>query len=179
MAKGEEIKLRENQFWMIGDLHTHQKFYPGTLLQKSFGESLPKGFSDLSIRLKDNVLTVNEDWVVRKPEYELVNLRVTELGDLDKIKPLDKSDLKLYKIKVAQDVVLPANVKEKYKNIHAIQYDGKERAIEDKKGTVIDISGITDPLKGLRRFMKKEGLSPKEIKKGYAYIQDKLKRMEG
>lgn len=178
MSKGEEIKLRDNQYWIIGDLHTRQKWYPGTLLQKSFGESLPKGFSHYSIKIKDGKLRVKEDWIVRKPEYELVNLRVDEIGDLDKIEPYDKKNLKLYTLKVSQDVVLPVNYKQKYPNIHNVKYDGKEQAVADKNGEIIDITGISNPLKGIRRFMKKEGLSEKEIKQGYKYIKEKLKRVE-
>jgi calcineurin-like phosphoesterase family protein len=177
MSKGESIRLRDNQFWMIGDLHTRQKYYPGTLVQKSFGESLPKGFSHLSVQLKDDKLVVSEDWIVRKPEYELVNLRIDNIGDLDKIEAFDKTNIKLYTLKISQDVVLPANVRQKYPNIHNIKFDGIEKVL-DKTGETIDLNGIADPLKGIRRFMKREGLSPEEVKLGYQYINEKLKRME-
>jgi calcineurin-like phosphoesterase family protein len=177
MSKGESIKLRDNQFWMIGDLHTRQKYYPGTLIQKSFGEDTVKGFSHLSVQLKEGKFLVNEDWIVRKTEYELINLRIDNVGDLDKIEAFDKNNLKLYTLKVSQDVVLPPNVRQKYPNVHNIKFNGIEKVV-DKSGVAIDISGIADPLKGIRRFMKKEGLSPEEIKLGYKYVTEKLKRME-
>lgn len=178
LTKGEEFTLRSDQYWLIGDLHTNQQtkyvHYVGTMAQKNFGESLPKGFSHFNFKVKGAKLRVRDDFIVTKPPFELVNLRIDSIEDVKNIEPYDPNDIKLYKLKMMGDVVLPTTFRQDYPQVYEIDW-GKRKRVVEKDGKKISISGIDKPLRGLRSYLIKEGLTKEEAEQGYIYAKQKLK----
>lgn len=181
LTKGEEFKLRSDQYWLIGDLHTNQRtkyvHYVGTMFQKNFGESLPKGFSHFTFKMKNGVLKIKDDFIVTKPPFELINLKIDSIDDLEKIEPYNEKDLKLYKLKMMAEVALPTTFRTDNPQVYEIDY-GKRKRIIEKNGKKISISGIDKPLRGLRSFLIKEGLTKEEAEQGYQYAKQQLKELK-
>jgi hypothetical protein len=97
-----------------GHLHTRQKvrnhYYPGTLYQTSFGESLPKGY----MRFKTDGRKFKHQWVDVDPEFKLINLHINKREDL---KQLTESETTLYKLFVHSDVTIPDDLLTRFPNV--------------------------------------------------------------
>jgi len=183
IAKGDFIKVLENHHWFIGDLHTKQQYskrvsYPGMMYSASFGEMGIKGFTHVTATEKNGTLSINEEYVITKPPFELINLQIATVEDLDKIEPYDKKDLKLYKLKITGDIVTPPLLRVDNPHIYDVEYkNGK--TIVTKEGVKISTKGVTNPLRGLRTFLIREGATKEEAECGYQYAKAALKTLEG
>lgn len=108
--------------WLIGHLHTKQKlgkntWYPGTIYQTSFGESLPKGFAHVRLHQEGRKIRHEIVWVPVKPAFELINLIIETKADLLKV----TNDVnKLYKLFVQTDILIPEDFTVKHTNIFDI-----------------------------------------------------------
>lgn len=181
LKEGYRIKRNPKQFWVIGDLHTYQIYsqrvlYQGMMYQGSFGEMGPKGFGHLTISIKDEALEVDHEFIITKPPFELVKLKIDNIDDFDKIAPYNKDDLVLYKLALGPDVVVPASLRQKYPNILDIDY-GKSR-VKKIDGKTISFKGVKNPLEGLRDYLAKEGLNAAEINAALKYSKQKLKELK-
>jgi hypothetical protein len=170
--KGVEVTHKRG-FWYIGDIHAAQKIegwgrYVGTPCQRTFGESLPKGFCDCTARIEDGKLKIRDRFVVNKPPYELVNLAVDCADDLDKMKPYDPDDLTLYKLKIQGGFQLPPLFRQQNPHVYDIDYG---RATKKPIMTVTGQSAASvvdsdDPLADLESFLKNKGLNEAQVKRG-------------
>lgn len=179
--EGVRIKRNENQFWIIGDLHTYQVYssrvvYQGMMYQGSFGEMGPKGFGDFTVFVDDAGIRVEQEFIINKPPFELVKLKIDEASDFDKIQAYDKNNLVLYKLALGPDVVVPANLRQTYPNILDIDY-GKN-AVKKIDGKTISFKGVKNPLEGLKEYLMKDGLSEKEALEGVKYSKQALKEIQ-
>lgn len=77
----------KDMIFIQGHLHTPQKvrnhYYPGTLYQTTFGESLPKGFAEFKYEAETS--TFKYRFVETDPPFKLINLRVYKRSDLKKL----------------------------------------------------------------------------------------------
>ena len=151
--------------YIQGHLHTKQKvrnhFYPGTLYQMSFGESLPKffgmfhsGASGVSVKTH----SVN-------PPFKLINLRVSKPSEL---KGLDTSPTTLYKLFLHESVKVPDSFLADHQNIvNALEYkDETELAALEELSLNLTESAIDLSIdQVLPDYLKAQGISKSTIRR--------------
>ena len=151
--------------YIQGHLHTKQRvrnhFYPGTLYQMSFGESLPKYFG--MFHAHESGVSVKTHLV--NPPFKLINLQVTSLKDL---KNLDTSPTVLYKLFVHESVKVPDSLLADHQNIvNALEYGDEKELVALQEATLnltesaIDLS--IDQV--LPEYLKAQGISTSTIRK--------------
>ena len=169
--------------WYIGDIHRHQVIgdwarYVGTPCQRTFGESLPKGFYDVIALIDDGGrLVVRDKFIIQKPPYELVNLAVDCNADLEKLKAFDANDLTLYKLKVSGGFKLPDDFRRNNPHIVDVDYNrakayavpvaSPETSVPEKH----EGFSVLDPLAGLELLLAERGLTPEQQARGLKRAQ--------
>lgn len=182
VLEGRKIRRNPNHYWTIGDLHTKQKYsdrvhYPGNLYQKTFGESLPKGFSHLIVKETGGELLVDDRWIPVEPPFSLVQLAIDSLEDLDKVEDLNRNKPTFYRLKVTSpEVVLPSKFRENHPHVLSVEYP-RNRVKVEVEGKIVNIKGTQPPLKGLRARLETFGLSKRQINMAIRYSKRKLKEL--
>jgi DNA repair exonuclease SbcCD nuclease subunit len=175
-----------NNLNFIGHIHKQQKvgentWFCGGLYQTTFGERNPKGWYHANVKFK------NGKWVRKKIKFiknncsfELVNLNIEVKDDFDKI---TKDESTLYKLHISEGIVVPPSLTTKYPNVITIvgSKNGEELSVYTKElpqemyeGSNVLDSLINDPLWGLFEFLKQEGLSKKERRRGVEIVKELL-----
>lgn len=151
--------------YIQGHLHTKQKvrnhFYPGTLYQKSFGESLPKYFG--VFHASEAGVTVKTQMV--EPPFKLINLQVQSAKDL---RNLDTSPTTLYKLFVHDSVKVPDSLLADHQNIvNALEYsDDKEfEALQEATLNLTESEIDLSIEQALPSYLLAQGLDKASIRK--------------
>lgn len=190
LTEGFSLKTNKD-YWIIGDLHAYQKYnkkiiYPGTMFQKNFGEGLPKGFLHVTATLSKTKELVGMVWRFKPidPVFLLENLKIESLEDLEKVE-YNKKSVKLYKLFVSADCVLPQDLLTKYPNIVSVR---GYKSVVDLSQIMSDNELLVDSEKiefnqknlvfiGLDDFLKANGLTTKKIKKAQKIVASLLKEV--
>ena len=150
------IVCNDNNIWVIGHLHTKQKqkrnWWPGTIYQTNFGESLPKGFSTFKVVREGDRLSCTETFLKNEPAFKFIVLKIETEEDLEK---LSNNLLYRYKLKVKNKSVIPLNLNQRFPNIVgnlpvAKKSKTKEAQIEDTE---------INPLTSIMKLARKEGMA--------------------
>ncbi len=151
---------RPGDFIFSGHIHQNQYLkkkrfaYCGTLFQKNFGESLPKGFIDFNAKYVNGKLVVSHEFIRNKPGFILQEKLIQESADWD---TLVKDDSLRYKILIGEGVVVPKNVMKEFPNI--IYLNGASKSMKVKMDGSPDMTGsltVQDlPTFSLKTGMKK------------------------
>ena len=168
-TEGYKIK-RNNDFWIIGHLHTYQKYknviYPGNLLQKNFGESLPKGFLHAKISSRNDLITVKSRLVPTSPYIELVNAHIKTPADLTKVKENTEISgvIRLYKL-FLYDFEIPKDIIAQHTNIiYHEKIRGKSTSKEQEAAEKHSITNAhSNVMQDMTDFLKQRGLSKKQV----------------
>jgi len=111
IKKGGIEEPDTKDIWVIGHLHTPQKvgrsYYPGTLYQLNFGESLPKGFAHIRCKVKEESLAFRYRWIENEPAFKLLPLVIESKADLNKV---SSNPLHLHKLYVRTTIPLPRSL---------------------------------------------------------------------
>jgi len=201
---GQEIKhglsrddLDPKDFWLMGHLHRKQDFhrihYPGTAVQYSFGEPLPKGFSVVDIdesSIDSDQLNISIKHIKIETPYELKNIKIKQQEDFALVEVNNPNVL--YKIFLEErGLVVPkkfvdGSVKNIFKIVNNVPRDSlvvnKEIGQEESLnvGTAIE-KNIDDfslseefvnsnkemffePLEGIEEFLQKQELTQEQVK---------------
>ena len=166
--------------WVIGHIHTSQKvrrnWYPGTLYQCNFGESLPKGFAHVKARTINYKLQIKCELVRNHPAFTLVNLRVANDTDL---KELTHDDRIRYKLHVQKGYRLPSNLLQDYPNIHTVT-GAKESSDGRVEETIAQAHGddevSVDLTYGLQEFLAGKGATEKQQRIAMKEVHDTIER---
>lgn len=160
-----ELETHKNDFTISGHIHQYQYMkakqavYCGNPFQKNFGESLPKGFIHFKATLVKNKVEFQHKFVENKPGFTLQNVHIEDLNDYKRL----KHDANIrYKLHVAEDIPIPADLMIQYPNITGgIHKAGKAQT----KDTEIAVKQVDIDLKfGLKEFLGAEGLDKALIK---------------
>ena len=162
-----------NSNWIIGHLHNKQKrgnvWYPGTLYQTNFQESLSKGWCCFNAD-EDGI---GIDWIKNTDcSFQLKVLKVESLSDLETIVNSDETDI--WKIVLNQDMVLPSKF--------LVEHSSKIWGVVGQKKTnrsfgKVDMQYSFSPLDGLSGWFKKENRSKEDFVVGKKLVQDALSGM--
>ncbi len=151
----------KKDFWIIGHLHQYQTIgnnvvYPGMLFQKTFGESLPKGFLHVHAQLRGQHLTVDPIFIPYDPPFHLENIKIKSAQDLDKIPQRGKT---WYKLVFSRQVSVESQWLTKHPQVLRIAGDTPSSP-ENPTAQSLEI----DVKYGLDSYLKNLGFTKKQIK---------------
>ena len=189
---GMEIKrglsrdnLDHKDFLLLGHLHREQKigeriYYPGTMLQYTFGEPLPKGFATLNIKQSDTDLEVTSHYIPLETPYKFINVYIKEQKDFDTIDFNDSSVL--YKVFLeCTDLVVPKKLVDgSLSNIYKVvkqlsneivtNLDNIESTLSNEFSNLEDKEYFFDPLQGIESYLEEQGIEEVTVKKALDLI---------
>lgn len=169
-----KAKLDPTDFWTIGHLHRKQEmgriYYPGTALQLSFGEPLPKGFSVIRASLsKQGELDVDYEFVKLETPYTFENIYIENQEEFNQIRVNDPNHL--YKIHINNsDIVVPNQfLNGSITNIYKIVNNSNSKGTEVQSTRTLsedfndnNKENFFEPLSGLEEYLEKQGFSEEE-----------------
>lgn len=172
-----ELAVIDNDFTVSGHIHQYQfmgskrAVYCGNPFQKNFGEALPKGFIHFKAKNVKGRIEFKHKFVDNKPNFILQNVDIEDMSDLKKLK--DDDNIR-YKLRVAQDIVLPSDIMLQYPNITGgIFYASGQKASieEDLKELIVEKSNIRIDT-GLKRYLSSQGFDNKQIKEARTLVNE-------
>ncbi len=192
---GNEDKVirSANDYIVSGHIHQYQEMkkkrltYVGTLYQKNFGESLPKGFLEFKAGYKkgDDKLQFKHSFIDSKPNFILENLVIKDQADWDKIKKDPNIRYKLFVDRTA-GILVPKNLTQMYPNIVHITGVNTasmsiEEVVEAARGASAQVGDLPkfNPTTGLKSFLKREGVTDKAAhKKARSLVREAMAHVE-
>jgi len=184
-TKESQIIRRAGDYMISGHLHQFQvlearrTLYNGSPYQKTFGESLPKGFVDFKAEYVKGKLEVDHEFINSHPNFELRNILIRKSSDWEKI--VDDPNIR-YKVVVDKSagVVVPKDITLSRPNI--VYLNGSDSLVKVKD--VHDIEGqslaslpIFNPIKGLRAYLERSGLDEVTVKLGISMTKEAWKHL--
>ena len=182
---GLKLERPEEDFVFSGHLHTYQYLknrrivFGGSLYQKNFGESLPKGWIDGEAKYSSSgALKVRHEFVNGNPSFVLQNVTIENDKDWDS---LEAGDHVFYKVQLGEGIVAPKNITRDFPNIVYLNgqtFKGRSK-IELGDGQVktdADLPKIT-PLTGLVKMLETFELDHKEVKRCVHMVKYAIKEL--
>lgn len=174
LKTSHDFAVHERDYTISGHIHQYQHMkskkviYNGNPFQKNFGECLPKGFIHFRATTDKRKVKVQHRFINNNPQFQLENVVIESPTDFQKLR---NDDSKRYKLTVAPDVLLPADLRLQYPNITGgifTMVEGKVKAHENEAN--LDIPDAValpriSPDVGLKEFLSGEGHSKKEIRR--------------
>lgn len=156
-------------FWVSGHLHRHQTgknyVYCGAPYQLNFGSSLPCGF--IHIKVRSDPFAFKHKFINQRPAISLKNVHIEQRSDWSLV---TKDPSILYKVSVADDMVVPTDIRTRFPNI--VKIAGKELKInefnESQDIPVIEVDT------GLDDFLRSRELSDEQVERGISIVQQAL-----
>ena len=184
----DKVVRSKDDYIVSGHIHQYQELkskrltYVGNPYQKNFGESLPKGFIDFKAGYKtgDNKLQFKHTFVNNRPNFTLENIVVADQSDWDKIK--DDPSIR-YKVFVDRNagVIVPKNIVQMRPNIVTITGVNTatmsvEEVMEQARGEGAGTQDLpkVNPMTGLKKFLKREGVDKSKMKIARAYVKEAM-----
>lgn len=178
-CKKDQVHRVKGDFLVSGHIHKYQylkssrTLYCGSLYQKNFGESLPKGFLDLNVSYSKGQLLVEHDFIPNQPEFLLKTIHIRSMNDWEKI----QNDPTIrYKVLVERNsgIIVPKNMLRDYTNI--VYLNGVDRSIENglSNTEVKNLKSLPkfNPVYGLEGFLARQGHSNEHIKEAKAIVAE-------
>lgn len=165
-----KIKVGKKDFTISGHIHLHQYLkkiallFCGSPYQKTFGESLPKGFVHFKAKYKkDGTLEVKFQFIDLKPDFRLETVLIEEQSQWSY---LEANPSIRYRVYYTEDIIVPEDIRQRVPNISQLLSTSKGVKASDLDLVDIgqeDIEAI-DPQRGLDEYLKQAGLSKKHIR---------------
>lgn len=183
--KVNHLKLlrSKDDYTFSGHLHTYQELkerricFNGAPYQKNFGEQGKKGFVEFKAKYDTaGKLLVKRTFVDTRPEFTLINLKIDDDKDFDKI---EQNENMLYKITLGDGVIAPKGLTKDFPNIvmlNGVSYKGRSNLDTREKMDASDIPRIT-PLTGLVKYLKKYELTKPEMQQAVKMVKDAIKEL--
>ena len=173
-CKESQVIRRKGDYMITGHIHQYQNLesrrtlYNGSLYQKNFGESLPKGFIEFKAEYVKGQLQVYHEFINSHPNFELHTIHIKKTSDWDKIK--EDPSLR-YKVLVdkSSGVVVPKDITIKRPNIvylNGVDSLVKVKDVHELEGQSLANLPKFNPVRGLRAYLEKSGLDGELVKLG-------------
>lgn len=181
----EKFIRQPGDFVFSGHIHQQQflkskRFaYCGSLYQKNFGESLPKGWIDFTAKYQDGKLVVKNDFIANKPDFTLETKIIESSDDWDS---LTHDESIRYKILTADGVIVPKNIMKDFPNIIYLMGAGKSIKVnmegddsvgQDASLTIKDLPKFS-PTTGLKKYLKGAEMDDKQTKRARELVREAL-----
>lgn len=170
----------ERDYTISGHIHQYQHMrekrviYNGNPYQKNFGEALPKGFVHFKATTNKKTVEVKHRFIDNRPQFQLETVYIESPKDFQQ---LQATDSKRYRLFVADDVIVPKDLRIQFPNITGtitvVASDtGKAvETVELEKGVYTPVTRIR-PETGLKEFLSGEGHSKKEIRQAQEMLRE-------
>lgn len=151
IKKGIDISGKD--FWLIGHLHRHQVFtnalLPGTLFQKNFGETLPKGFIHFKAKMMGDKLKTKFEFIQNNPAFRLETVEVNGEKDWDQI---SSDPMIFYRVYCGEGVVVPEGFLDRHPNV--IDWSGNHIQVKNEDGEIE--TAELDHKDNVKRFLSRK-----------------------
>lgn len=174
------VKTNEGDFTIGGHIHLHQYLKKqqfllcGNPFQKNFGESLPKGWVEIKAKYKKSgELKVDWQFVESRPDFVFETVVIKESSQFSALKVSPGIRYRLY---VAEDVVVPNDLKVTVPNIaqlHRVK-GSVAKNLEEKMELGFVAVDTINPKEGLKEFMVSYGLNKTERTLGRNMLREAL-----
>lgn len=172
LKTSKEFRSHKRDYTISGHIHQYQHMkkqraiFNGNPFQKNFGESLPKGFIHFKTRTEKNVVDLKHRFVDNQPNFQLQTVVIESPKDFTRLK--DDNNIR-YKLLVAPDVLVPADLRILYPNITGGIFNSETKKQTNNDDATVERLGLVSqvarvkPTTGLKDFLIGEGYSKKEI----------------
>lgn len=182
LRSDHDFKCPEEDFTISGHLHTYQylkdsrTLFPGSTTQVKFDDTPVKGFCHCKARYKNGELKVAHTFVNSKPNFTLKRFVVETDSDWLKI---ENDKYAIYEVRLAEGVIVPANIRTKCPNIYSILGEKLKKSHEEIANSVTTVGNIKKftPTTGLTKFLKAEGLKKPDRLLAKALVQKEISRL--
>lgn len=177
-----EFTQPDKDFCVSGHLHAYQfleskrAVYAGSPYQLNFGESLPKGFIRFESESKKDTVHFDHKFINGNPGFVLEQITIERTKDFDKLK---KSDSIRYKLWIGDSVKVPSDLLIRFPNITGGVFDiaTKKKTENSIEQTEVEASHTFDLSFGLKKFLRAEGHSKKQVRDGIAILQEAMSEL--
>lgn len=171
-------------FMISGHLHTYQylkkqrAIYNGSLTQRNFGESLPKGWIDFTAEKVDGKIKFEHTFVNTMPGFTFNTVTISDKSQWDDI---SEDPSKLYRIFVDEGITVPRNMAKERPNIIYIYSSDKKTKVKTlekhARASLADLPKF-GPTTYLSPFLKKKaGLDLESRKRAKAMVYEALNEL--
>lgn len=176
---GDDV-LVPDDYWVIGHIHTYQTpranvILPGTSYQLNFGESLPKGFLDITFKYEGGKLLKKYEWIQNEPLFKLLNVAINTPSDFDQI---EESPHLLYKLFVRKGIDIPPTLMRSRPNIvNNLQFKDDGELVEVMQQEINievgDSGAVTfNEREELGTMLTRRGLTEAQIQRGFEMLNN-------
>lgn len=178
------FKFDKKDFCMLGHVHMYQvvgsegrRVYSGAPYQKTFGESVQKGFVEFKAQMDGKKLKVIHKFIPLKQEFELRTVLIENQKDFQKLS--NSYNVRLRLVIVGENVVVPSDLTSTHSNIATVinakgekvtETDSSVKLNRDRTASIPKIN----PTKGLSKLLKAHGHSKQEIKLAKKIVEESL-----
>lgn len=188
MKVSHDFGSHKRDYTISGHIHQYQHLknqriiFNGNPYQKNFGESLPKGFVHFKTATKKNEVQMKHRFIDNHPNFELHTVVIESPADFTKLK--DNNNIR-YKLLVAPDVLVPADLRIQYPNITGGIFNSETKKKDDRSdgasspeqlGLVSQVARIK-PTTGLTNFLVGEGYSKKDIGVAKSIVREAMNEL--
>lgn len=185
----DQVVRTADDYIVSGHIHQYQELkkkrllYVGTLYQKNFGESLPKGFCEFRAGYKsgEKKLNFKHTFINSRPNFVLENFIVKDQSDWARLKADPNIRYKLF-VDRNSGVIVPKGLAQQFPNIvhiTGVNTAGMslEEAVEATRGEGVTAGELPtiNPMSGLKDFLKKEGVVDKsKLRRARDYVKEAM-----
>mgnify|MGYP003402755751 FL=1 len=161
-----DIVRVDGDFMVSGHLHTYQTVkskravFNGSLTQRNFGESLPKGWIDFTAKKRsDGRIKFSHEFISGNPEF---TFNTVTISDKSQWADLSEDPSRLYRVFVDEGITVPRNLMHDRPNVIYVYSSDKKKKIETLEQhaskSLVDLPKF-GPTTYLKPFLKKQGLT--------------------
>ncbi len=172
LRASHDFGVHERDYTISGHIHQYQHLrekrtiYNGNPFQKNFGEALPKGFIHFKATTQKKTVQVKHRFINNHPQFQLETIHIESPKDFSLLRATDSKRYRLY---VAEDVLIPKDLRIQFPNITGsittVTDQGKKVERHELEEIAVGYNpSRIKPETGLKEFLSGEGHSKKEIR---------------
>lgn len=183
MKTKHEFAAHKRDYTISGHIHQYQHLkkrrvvFNGNPFQKNFGESLPKGFVHFKAKCEKNEMQFRHRFIDNQPNFRLETVLIESPADFGKLR--QDNNIR-YKLLIAPDVLIPADLRINYPNITGGFFNAETKAKKTDDGEIVEHVGEVvarpriKPTHGLKDYLAAAGHNKKEIKYARDLVRDAM-----
>ncbi len=179
-----DFGFHERDYTISGHIHQYQHLkakkviYNGNPYQKNFGEALPKGFVHFKALTQKKRVEVKHRFINNNPGFQLQTVVIESPADFAKLSPANHIR---YKLLVAPDVLVPADLRIQYPNITGGIFNSETKKADTSSATIEEVAAVSvsryKPTTGLKQYLSAEGFSKKDIKTASSIVKEAMNEL--
>lgn len=173
LKTSHDLVVHERDVTISGHIHLYQwlrdkKFlYCGSPYQKTFGESLPKGYCEIRVKEVGKKLDFKHRFLEAKPSFILQTMLIKDQSDFTKLETNPNIRYRLY---IEDGVIVPADLRVRIPNIAQVLGASKTQTLVLEQKSVV----ITNPKSGLKDLLVSEGATKRQLNMCKKFVENAL-----